>query len=92
MDYRHGLDFKRAWFWPSLVASAACVCLLSQARQASDVWAVCSKARNIYTVDDQRPRVNCVAVRGTMILGAGDYGASTCWVMHERCGVLNSNI
>ncbi len=78
MDHRQDQQgSKRSWLWASFVAGAACVWLLVQARHASELWAVCSKTRNIYTVDSDHPRAECVVVRGTTILGVGDYGTST---------------
>ena|ERR1700733_2274660 len=37
-------------------------------------YALCSRSRDIYTVDETQPRVECIAVRGSWILDAGDQG------------------
>ncbi|KIM90063.1 hypothetical protein PILCRDRAFT_2295 [Piloderma croceum F 1598] len=35
-------------------------------------YTLCSRSRDIYTVDENQPRVECIAVRGSWILDAGD--------------------
>jgi len=43
-------------------------------RFVPESYAVCSKARNIYTVDRNNPRVECISVRGSRIVGVGSFG------------------
>lgn len=37
---------------------------------------LCSKTKNIYTVDQNNPRVECISVRDSRIAGVGNFGAS----------------
>ncbi|KAF8966893.1 amidohydrolase family-domain-containing protein [Flammula alnicola] len=55
----------------------------------SDSYTVCSESRNIYTVDEASPRVQCFSVRGTRILAIGDYN-DIVWT--QRYFVKLSNI
>lgn len=35
---------------------------------------LCSETNNIYTVDEFRPRVECISVRGSRIVDSGNFG------------------
>ncbi|KJA17164.1 hypothetical protein HYPSUDRAFT_46693 [Hypholoma sublateritium FD-334 SS-4] len=53
------------------VALSAGLVFLNYPLQSS--YAVCSPSRNIYTVDDTAPRVECIAVRNARIARVGSY-------------------
>ena len=38
---------------------------------------LCSEKNNIYTVDEFRPRVECISVRGSRIVDSGNFGMFT---------------
>ena len=38
-------------------------------------YVLCSETNNIYTVDESRPRVECISVRGSRIIDSGNFGA-----------------
>ena len=40
-------------------------------------YMLCSETNNIYTVDELRPRVECISVRGSRIVDSGNYGMFT---------------
>jgi len=51
----------------------------------SSGYYLCSDNDNIYTVDDSKPRVSCVFVKGSLIVDTGSFGMST--TNHSReCG------
>ena len=37
-------------------------------------YVLCSETNNIYTVDELRPRVECISVRGSRIVDSGKFG------------------
>ena len=40
----------------------------------SESYILCSETNNIYTVDEFRPRVECISVRGSHIVDSGNFG------------------
>ena len=39
-----------------------------------EFYVLCSETNNIYTVDESRPRVECISVRGSRIVDSGNLG------------------
>jgi hypothetical protein len=39
-----------------------------------ECYVLCSESNNIYTVDESRPRVECLSVRGSRIIDTGNFG------------------
>ena len=40
-------------------------------------YMLCSETNNIYTMDEFRPRVECISVHGSRIVGSGNFGIFT---------------
>lgn len=62
----------------SLVLLSSAIFLASRIKQDSDTvlptsYAVCSEDRNIYTVDESNPRVECCLVANGRIAGIGSF-------------------
>jgi hypothetical protein len=47
-----------------------------QLHTSPDRYTVCSKSKNIYTVDESNPRVECISVRGSRIVDTGSFRMS----------------
>ncbi|KDR78373.1 hypothetical protein GALMADRAFT_1317785 [Galerina marginata CBS 339.88] len=58
-----------------LVGLALSVFALVLLNAQSEFYTICSKSRNIYTVDSENPRVECISVRGSRIFEVGDYAS-----------------
>ena len=66
---------RRRWF----VFVAVLVSLITARTVfAPSDYALCSRSNDIYTVDETRPRVECIVVRGSRILDTGDQGQCIC--------------
>jgi hypothetical protein len=65
-----GLYIKSSIVWVLVAALCLATCL----RFVPESYVLCSKARNIYTVDQNNPRVECISVRGSRIVGVGNFG------------------
>ena len=47
---------------------------------------LCSETNNIYTVDEFRPRVECISVRGSRIVDSGNFGMFTLYFELDLVG------
>lgn len=48
-------------------------------------YLVCSETKNIYTVDESRPRVECISVRGSRIVDSGNFGMFASFFDSAKC-------
>ena len=48
-------------------------------------YMLCSETNNIYTVDEFRPRVECISVRGSCIIDSGNFGMFTSYFDSVKC-------
>lgn len=64
--------------WSTLITRLLGVALLLAVsfKFVPESYVLCSQAKNIYTVDQNNPRVECISVRGTRIVGVGNFGPS----------------
>ena len=69
-----GLSTK-IWSTSIIRVLVVAVILTVCSKLVPESYFVCSKARNIYTVDQNIPRVECFSVRGSRIVGIGNFGA-----------------
>jgi hypothetical protein len=51
----------------------------------NESYMLCSKTKNIYTVDEFRPRVECISVRGSRIVDSGNFGRFTSILTLVKC-------
>ncbi|KDR78376.1 hypothetical protein GALMADRAFT_266881 [Galerina marginata CBS 339.88] len=58
-----------------LVGLALSVLAILFLNAQSESYIICSKSRNIYTVDPANLRVECVSIRGSRVLQVGDYAS-----------------
>lgn len=69
------VDIKRKWV---LVGILLCSMVAKLWRSNYNVnlgsYVLCSETNNIYTVDESRPRVECISVRGSQIVDSGNFG------------------
>ena len=49
----------------------------------SSGYYLCSDDDNIYTVDDLKPRVACILVKGSLIIDTGSFGMSATYYSRE---------
>ena len=48
-------------------------------------YILCSETHNIYTVDEFRPRAECISVRGSRIVDSGNFGMFESYFFPARC-------
>ncbi|KAF9562894.1 hypothetical protein CPC08DRAFT_706411 [Agrocybe pediades] len=72
----------RPWLL-GIVCSLSAVLLLNQHAKS---YVICSKSREIYTVDPDYPRVECIQIRGSDIVAAGNY-SEVVWSSNYLSGV-----
>jgi len=73
-----------------LLGIASGVVFLNQ--QYAKSYIVCSKSREIYTVDPVQPRVECISVRGSNVVDVGDYGTCARRVNTANSALTCSNV
>lgn len=69
---RTRLTQTQGWIAATIALGISALVFFSNTGTGS--YTVCSKAKNIYTVDPHNPRVQCITVRGTEIAEVGNYG------------------
>ena len=65
--------------WRNLMLWIVLVALVLQriyefGRSLPNSYILCSKSKNIYTVNEDNPRVECISIRGSRIVDVGDLG------------------
>ena len=60
------------WIFTALLGAS----LLLFLRPRTNHYTLCSRKRNIYTVDDANPRVECISVRGSLVVDTGGFRKS----------------
>lgn len=74
---------SHGWHRPALLALAVAASLLgflhtthTPTTELPQSYALCSREKKVWTVDEQRPRVECVGVSSASIFATGDLRAS----------------
>lgn len=73
---------RRYWFTYALYAGL--IILLLNLLLPSE-YTLCSKSHNIYTVDPEKPRVQCIHVRGSVIMDTGSLGMLGLNLLASKC-------
>ena len=80
-------NVKRKWLLGALLIGTLAKLWSVKYYDSLESYLLCSETNKIYTVDESRPRVECISVRGSRIIESGKLG--NCSIFFLKC---NSNI
>ena len=69
--YNQARTWRNLVLWIPLVVTLVPALVL---RSLPNSYILCSKSKNIYTVNEDSPRVECISVRGSRIVDVGNLG------------------
>ena len=68
---------KRKWLFGTVLFGVLANLWLFGYSVNTQSYVLCSETQNIYTVDESRPRVECISVRGSRIIDFGNFSKYT---------------
>jgi len=70
-------NIKRKWLFGILLFGMLAKLWSTNYNTNLESYVLCSETNNIYTVDESRPRVECISVRDSRIIDSGKFGRFT---------------
>lgn len=70
---RARINLSQRWLVATIALGVSALVLFNNSAWIGS-YTICSKSKNIYTVDPSNPRIECITVRGREISQVGNYG------------------